>query len=405
MLHDLGVIRAAPKERAAKRAEVTTNEGLLHAAEQTHGGYVSRIATLKGQIAIQSRMYNAADGKIPGLKTKRDRLLAQYNAEKTRREHAHQLKPSAKEAKLQHDYQQAVSDYNTAVNVKAVAHSKLVQFGHELAQITTDEQTAAGRVTIAAKDLAHSRSQLADIESERLQAAGRLLERPFDNYTYTVEVNAEQTLLQTLGGAVTDSHGVVATPFGSFHAVPDTYVGPMTSETAPSAAATPEVIWTVHQRTLSLILLAIDTLFSSPGSPLFSGSGAPISIGGEGTDRVAVLLDLAALVTGGIGQGLLTGVMSSGHSLAIQRDASATAVLETSTGQSVLERNDAVTPKDPDQVGSLADGTANYGSDVTVLYNAAPWLPVQDTAVRQPNAELVALLSKAVAQMQGMGSL
>ena len=404
MLHDLGVIRAAPKERAAKRAEVTTNEGLLHAAEQTHGGYVSQIVTLKGQIAAQTHDYNVADAQIRGLKKARDRALALYNVEKTRRQHAGQSRPSPKETQLQVAYQRSLSQYNTAVGERTVAHNALNQLSSRLIQLGRNERTAAGKVTAASHTLAASRTELAVIESERLQAAGRLLERPFDNYTYTVEINAEQTLLQTLGGAVTDSHGVVATPFGYFRAVPDTYVGPMTSETAPSAAATPEVIWTVHQRTLSLILLAIDTLFSAPGAPLFSGSGMPLSIGGVGTDRVAVFLDLAALAAGGTGQGLLTGVMSSGHSLTVQRDASA-ALLNTSTGQPVPDRNDAATPKDPDQVGSLSDGTANYGSDVTVLYNAAPWSPAQDTVARQPNLELVALLSKAVAQMQGVGSL
>jgi len=203
-----------------------------------------------------------------------------------------------------------------------------------------------------------------------LRAGGSLLETPFDNYTATQEWALTNNLLASIG-ATPDANGVKSTKFGKFFVVPNGTDGPYPNNKNDTD------VKMVDEQTLFYIVHAIK-MFESFNSSI-------ITLNGDNLSQIGMLLDLDALLTQSQDQTVIGQILASGHSLSMQFGGA-----------------DNIDVEDPTSSTIFPDNEPNYGSNVTLTYQAAPWSGEVVWRDRPLAATLPVLLTQAAAAMQGL---
>ncbi len=203
-----------------------------------------------------------------------------------------------------------------------------------------------------------------------LRAGGSLLETPLDNYTASQEWNLTNDLLARIATGP-DVNGVKRTRFGKFFVVPNGTDGPYPTNKDDTD------VKLVDEKTIFYIAHAIN-MFESFGTSI-------ITLNGDNLSQIGILLDLDALLTQSQEQTVIGQILASGHSLTIQLG-----------GEDALDVGDFVSSI------VFADNEPNYGSNVTLTYQAAPWSGEVVWRDRPLAATLPILLAHAATAMQGL---
>ncbi len=196
----------------------------------------------------------------------------------------------------------------------------------------------------------------------------------------TSDGTAAPAAAPTTDGAAQGNSEYKFTPYGTFEVYPDDFVGPL------PVANYAEGFWPVRQAVYN----QIESVVASIG-----GGGAGFILSGDQPFKSAVLMDLAWLMTSGVGMELIEAIVATGKTLTI---------LSTTGGNTTAYIPDADSYEIPSPTGE-GPPAPGPGANVVIEYNTSVWNPYGDVEVWMTRPPAIGLAHEMVHAWTGMSGI